>query len=37
MLKGAAEAVWPPYLEEALLKGMQNLIGFRSTNAESGC
>jgi transcriptional enhancer factor len=21
MLKGAAEAVWPPYLEEALLKG----------------
>jgi hypothetical protein len=22
MLKGAAEAVWPPYLEEALLKGM---------------
>lgn len=23
MLKGAAEAVWPPYLEEALLKGMQ--------------
>jgi hypothetical protein len=37
MLKGAAEAVWPPYLEEALLKGMQNSIGFRSTKAESGC
>jgi hypothetical protein len=26
MLKGAAEAVWPPYLEEALLKGMQSSI-----------
>jgi hypothetical protein len=26
MLKGAAEAVWPPYLEEALLKGMKRPI-----------
>jgi transcriptional enhancer factor len=25
MLKGAAEAVWPPYLEEALLKGMSSV------------
>jgi hypothetical protein len=26
MLKGAAEAVWPPYLEEALLKGMKRSV-----------
>jgi transcriptional enhancer factor len=33
MMKGAAEAVWPPYLEETLLRGMRGII----YKKQNGC
>jgi len=34
MMKGAAEAVWPPYLEETLLRGMRGIIYKNRTVVE---
>jgi transcriptional enhancer factor len=35
MLKGAAEAVWPPHLEETLLKGTQRSSFLPSNETEN--